>query len=79
MNKKTKELKEEILKALEDKPETTINLLKEAHKLTDKKLKEEIEGIEWHIAESSFGRWELAWREALYKEANKRGLEFINE
>lgn len=71
--KDNKETKQRILDALEDK-EKTINLLNDAKKLSNKKLKEEIEGIEWHIAESSFGRWELMWREALYKEAENRNL-----
>lgn len=67
--------KEQILDALEDNK--TINLSDDAKKLSDKKLREEIEGIEWHIAESSYGRYELMWREALYQEADRRGLKLL--
>ena len=52
----------------------TLNLKEDAEKLSNKKLKEEIEGIEQHISEFSYGRFELIWREALYKESERRKL-----
>jgi len=73
--KEKQKIKEKILDALEDKPEGAITFSEEARKLSNKKLKEEIEGIEWHISNSSYGMWELKWREALYQEADRRKLE----
>lgn len=37
-----------------------------------KKLIQEIKDINWHIENYSYGRWELYYRELLYKVLNKR-------
>ena len=70
---KIQETKIKILKALEENKKP-ITFSEMAKKLSNKKLKEEIEGIEWHIKYSSYGMWELRWREALYKEKYERHL-----
>ena len=52
-----------------------MNLLKDAKKLSDKKLIEEWKQIDEHIKLFSYGRFELVWRMTLEKEIDERGLE----
>lgn len=46
----------------------------EVKDMSDKKLIEELEGIEEHIENFSYGMSELMYREELYREINKRGI-----
>lgn len=48
---------------------------KEIKDMSDKELIKELEGIENHIENFSYGRSELIYREQLYKEIEKRGIE----
>lgn len=48
---------------------------KEIKDMTDKELVAELEGIEQQIELTSYGKFELLYREQLYGEIEKRGLE----
>lgn len=49
--------------------------MKEIKDMTDKELVEKLEEIEQQIESSSYGRFELSYREELYGEVIKRDLE----
>lgn len=49
-------------------------MVKEIKDMTNKELKEEWDGIEYHIRNFAYGRFELNYREDLEREANKRGI-----
>lgn len=49
-------------------------MLKGIKDMKDSELIKELEGIEDHIENYSYGRFELNYREKLYKELIKRGI-----
>lgn len=49
--------------------------MKEIKDMNKKELIEELEGIEDHIENFSYGKSELFYREELYREIAKRGIE----
>jgi len=56
-----------------------IGLIKDAERLSNKKLLQELESIENHIKLFSYGRFELCWRNVLENEINKRRLELTKK
>ena len=49
--------------------------MKNLKDMTKKELGQELDGIEQHIAEFSYGKYELHYREAIYQEIERRGYE----
>jgi len=49
-------------------------MVKEIKDMTNKELKQEWRGIESHIRNFAYGKWELNYRDELERESDKRGL-----
>lgn len=50
-------------------------MTKEIKDMNNKELIEELNGIEQHIQLFAYGKFELRYRESLFKEIDKRGIE----